>query len=221
MPRIPGAFGGAGGGSERCLANALEEVFEGFEGTDDPDITMYGTTLLMYFAELVRQVPIDTIMKVQHKYPGIRHGKVSHIVVVGPDGFQLCTFLKLMRCGLNCCHVLAALVTRLGRAKDFVGASIHPRWRSSLGEWSLRNTKLAVFERGTFAGGVADDFGSADIGPDLGADSEGDGGRGTRSKDLAYARGKMYADYVAVSMKWAGAASAKESRWEPGVVASF
>lgn len=40
---------------------------EAFDGSNDPDITMYGTTSLASFAELVREVPIDAVVQV-HKY---------------------------------------------------------------------------------------------------------------------------------------------------------
>lgn len=178
---------------------------EAFDGSDDLDITMYGTTPLMSFSELFRDVPIDAIVTVQYKYSSTPKQKVSHIVVVGQDGFQLCTCLKRMRCGLHCSHVLAALATRLDRASDFIGESTHPRWRSFLEEWSLRNAKLGHFERGAFTGRYTDDFGGADIDPDIGRD----GGQDTLSKDLKNTRGKMYADFVAKSSKWASAAAAK------------
>ena len=53
--------------------------------SDDPDITMYGTTSLLSFSELVGNVPIDAVVKVQYKYPGKRETlqrKASHVVVV-------------------------------------------------------------------------------------------------------------------------------------------
>lgn len=176
---------------------------EAFEGRDAPDITMYGTTSLTSFTELVRDVPINAVVQVQYKYPRTTGGgKVSHIVVVGPDGFQLCTCLKLMRCGLHCNHMLAALVTRLGRAKDFVGESIHPRWRSSVAEWSLGKASLATFDgHETFTGGYTEDFNGAD------ADADGDGDN-TLTTNVEFTRRKMYADYIAATMQWAGQASA-------------
>ena len=146
-------------------------------------------------------------MKVQYKYPSQRETlqrKAGHVVVVGPGGFQLCTCLKLMmRCGLHCSHVLAALVTRLGRASDFIGESIHPRWRSSHGEWSLRNAEMGEFDRARFMGGYTDDDfeGALALG--------GDDGQPPPSNSLKNIQGKAYADYVAKFMKWASAASAK------------
>ena len=134
--------------------------------------------------------------------------------MVGPKGFQLCTCLKLMRCGLPCSHVLAALVNQLGRASDFIAESIHSRWRASLGEWSLRNTELGDFERAKFTGGYTDD--NHEGAPDFG----GDDGEGTHSNNLKHIQGKAYADYVAKFMKWASAAAAKVDG-SPGSVQAF
>ena len=146
------------------------------------------------FTELVLNVPIDVIVKVQYKYPTntrprAQHRKVSHIVVAGPGVFQLCMCLKLMRCGLHCSHVMAALVTRLGRANEFIGESIHPRWRSSLWEWSLRCTELGDFERAKFTGGYTDDDfeGAADLGED--------DGQAALSNSLKNIQGKAYTDW--------------------------
>lgn len=197
------------GRGDLCADVPAEAFEESVKESDDPDITMYGTTSLASFSELVRYVPIDAIVKVQYKYPSTtrrENRKVGHIVVVGPEGFQLCTCLKLMRCGLHCSHVLAALVTRLGRASEFIGESIHPRWRSSRGEWSLRNTEMGDFEKATFKGGYTDDdfHGAADFGGD-----GGDDGQATYPNRLKNIQGKAYADYVAKFMKWASAAAAK------------
>ena len=202
-----------------CADVPAEAFEESVKESDDPDITMYGTTSLASFAELVRNATIDTIVQVQYKYPTTTRRetqprKVSHIVVVGPEGFQLCTCLKLMRCGLHCGHVLAALVTRLDRASDFIGESIHPRWRSSTGEWSLRNAGMGDFERAKFTGGYTnDDFEGA-------ADCGGDDSEVCHSNSLKNIQGKAYADYVAKFMKWASAAAAKLDG-SPGSVQAF
>ncbi|CAB1099118.1 unnamed protein product [Ectocarpus sp. CCAP 1310/34] len=187
-----------GGRTEGYCADVPAEAFE---GSHDPDITMYGTTSLPSFAELVRNVGIEAVVQVQYKYPRTaRRGKVSHIVVVGPKGFQLCTCLKLMRCGLPCSHVFAALVTRLDRASDFIGASIHPRWRKSVVEWSLRNVALGTFDgHETFTGGFTEDFG--------GGDFDGDS-QDTLNTSVAYTRKKAYVDYIAMAQQWANQAAA-------------
>ena len=89
-----------------------------------------------------------------------------------------------MRCGLHCSHVTVALVTRLGRATEVIQESIHPSWRSSLGEWSLRCTELGDFERAKFTGGYKDDdFEEA-------ADLGGDDGQAARSNGLKIIQGR-------------------------------
>ena len=101
-----------------------EEVFQ---ERGEPDITMFGTTSLASFYRLVAGVEVDSIVKVLYKHKADR--KVGHLVVIGPGGFQVCTCLQILRRGLQCRHVLAALVTHLKRGKEFKGESIHPRWR--------------------------------------------------------------------------------------------
>ena len=103
-----------------------EEVFQ---KRGEPDITMFGTTSLASFYRLVVGVEIDSIVKALYKHKPDR--EVGHLVVIGPVGFQLCTCLQILRRGLQCRHVLAALVTHLKRGKEFKGESIHPRCRSS------------------------------------------------------------------------------------------
>ena len=114
---------------------------------------------LRSFSDLIGKVPIDAVVNVLYKFGD---GTAGHLVVIGPDGFQLCTCLKLLRCGLPCCHVLAALFTEMRRGDEFAGASVHPRWRSSSGQpWSVCNAGLGVFdgpEGGAFRGGFTGDF---------------------------------------------------------------
>ena len=89
------------------------------------DTTMFGTTSLLSFSGLVENVPIDAVVKVMYKY---KESNASHIVVIGPNGFQMCNCLQVLRRGLPCRHTVAALVTELKRADEFKGESIHPRW---------------------------------------------------------------------------------------------
>ena len=49
----------------------------------------------------------------------------SHIVVIGPNGFQMCSWLQVVRRGLPCRHIVAALVTELKRVDELKGESIH------------------------------------------------------------------------------------------------
>ena len=117
------------------------------------DPIMFGTTLLLSFSELVENVPIDAVVKVMYKY---KESNASHLDVIGPNGFQMCSCLQLLRCGLPCRHTVAALVTELERADEFKGESIHPRWRSSIHPWSIEGVGLSDFnghERGPYAEG--------------------------------------------------------------------
>eukprot|EP00904_Undaria_pinnatifida_P001742 jgi/Undpi1/11569/HiC_scaffold_30.g13866.m1 len=171
---------------------------EAFRGSKAPDISMWGTTSLGSFVEVVRNVKIDCVVHVVYKYTD---RPVGHIVVVGPDGFQLCTCLRLMRCGLHCSHTLAALVTKLGRAEEFLGESIHPRWRTSLEPWSLYSAGLSPFdghERGTYTDGFTGDYGDMDL-----EDSQ-DGPAGGA---VSIPRGRFYADFFARVTKLVSAAS--------------
>ena len=74
---------------------------------DLTDTTMFGTTSLLSFSGLVENVLIDKVVKVVYKY---KESKASHIVVVGPYGFQLCSCLQALRCGLPYRHTRTALV---------------------------------------------------------------------------------------------------------------
>ena len=119
---------------------------------DLTDTTMFGTTSLLSFSGLVENVPIDAMVKVMCKY---KESNASHIVVIGSNGFQMCSCLQVLRCGLPCRPTVAALVTELKRADEFRGDSIHPRWRSSVKPWSIEGVGLSDFngyERGPYSG---------------------------------------------------------------------
>lgn len=96
------------------------------------DRTMYGTTSVVFFTGLVKNVPVDTVVKVLCK---VR--KCGHIVVLGPNGFHLCSCLKLLQYGMPCRHFFAATVTHLERQHPLNGLCIHPRWRTSSEPWSV------------------------------------------------------------------------------------
>ena len=51
------------------------------------DTTMFGTTSLLSFSELVDYVAIDAVVKVVYKY---KESNASHTVVIEPNGFQNC-----------------------------------------------------------------------------------------------------------------------------------
>ena len=58
---------------------------------DLTDTTMFGTTPLLSFSGLVENVPIDAVVKVMYKY---KESNASHLVVIGPNGFQMCRCLQ-------------------------------------------------------------------------------------------------------------------------------
>lgn len=162
------------------------EVFEQDQKT--PDTSMFGAVSLLSFSELVRDVEIDTVVKVVYK---LKEQDAAHVVVIGPGGFQLCTCMQLLRCGIPCRHMLAALVTQLKRGKDFIGESIHPRWRTSPAEWSVSGAGVKNFdghERGVYMGGFTDDS----QGVELGDYQE----EITQNSAISVARGRLLANMV-------------------------
>ena len=161
-----------------------------------PDISMWGTISLGSFLQLVSSVKIDCVVCVVYKYTD---RPVGHIVVVGPDGFQLCTCLKFMTNGLHCSHTLAAVVTKLGRVEEILGDSTHPRCRTSVEPWSLHSVGLSAVdgrERGTYTHGFTGDCGYIDL-----DDTQHAGG------SVSVQRGRFYANCLACSMMWASAVS--------------
>ena len=116
------------------------------------------------FSELVEGVRLSSVVKIVMRYG--KKDQSGHIVFVGPDYFQLCTCLQMLRCGLPCRHILFALFTKLERGEEFGGDCIHTRWRSTANDWSINKASLSVFnghERGVDEGGYNGDFGGIDI----------------------------------------------------------
>ena len=174
-----------------------------FEGDSNKDISMWGTTSMRSFVELVSKVDIGCVVHAQSKFT---ERPAAHIVVVGPDGFHLCTCLKLMRCGLHRSHTLGVLVTTLGRGDEFLGECIHPRWRTSCESRTLYSANLNDFdgrERGAYTNGFTRDVGDMDLEMNLEDSEDHPAGRGT----AALKRGRLYANCVARAMKWASVIS--------------
>ena len=152
---------------------------------DLTDTTMFGTTSLLSFSGLVENVPIDAVVKVMYKYKG---SNASHIVVIGPNGFQMCSCFQVFRRGLPCRHTVAALVTELKRADDFKGESIHPRWRSTVQPWSIEDVGLSDFnghERGPYSGGFTGNLEGVDCGEEEGTSANKCSASVTRGRLLA------------------------------------
>ena len=72
------------------------------------DKTMFGTTWLLSFPELVEDVPIDAVVEAMYTY---KESNASHIVVIGHNGFPMSSCLQVLRCRHPCSHTIAALVT--------------------------------------------------------------------------------------------------------------
>ena len=85
---------------EMCCQVPDEAVAADSESTDT---TMFGTTPSLSFSGFVENVPIDAVVKLVY---ACKESKVSHIVVVGPNGFQLCSCLQALRCGLPYRHTV-------------------------------------------------------------------------------------------------------------------
>ena len=118
---------------------------KGFNEDYDALGAKFGATYLPAFPQLVEHVQLTAaVVKVVLRY----QGESAHIVVVGPDGFQPCACLQVLRCGLPCRHVLVALFTRLQRAVEFNGDCIHPRRQSSGDEWSIHKAPNRVRRAG-------------------------------------------------------------------------
>ena len=99
------------------------------------DTTPWARTSSSTFLDLLGNVPIHLAVLVRCKLTSTRQ---SHVVVVGPNNFHLCSCLKLLRLGLLCRHYFAALLrfiageyrgASLGHV--FHGSSVHNRWRKS------------------------------------------------------------------------------------------
>ena len=138
-----------------------EEAFH--NDVETVDISMFGTTSLLCFAKLVENVQVSTVVKVLYTW---KKPHVGHIVVLGPDKFQLCTCLQILRTGLPCRHVLAVLM-KLDCTAEFSGTSLHPRWRRDSEKWSIANAGLRAFDGeglGPCVGGFTDDLQGMDFG---------------------------------------------------------
>ena len=162
---------------------------------DLTDTTMFGTTPLLSFSGLVENAPTDAVVKVIYKY---KESNASHVVVIGPNGFQMCSCLQVLRGELPCRHAVAALVTALKRANEFKRESIHPRWRSSIQPWSIEGAGLSDFnghERGPYLGGFTGHLEGIDCG-------EEEGTSGNNSV-VSVTRGRLLANLIEMASRGA------------------
>ncbi|CAN0592364.1 unnamed protein product, partial [Laminaria digitata] len=96
------------------------------------DATMLSRTSVTHFVDLVRDQSIHQLLRVTPKREKNKYG--GHLVAVGPDGFFLCTCLKLLIKGLPCRHsILALLDTQIA----FNGACVAARWRTNATDWTM------------------------------------------------------------------------------------
>ncbi|CAN0220112.1 unnamed protein product, partial [Pylaiella littoralis] len=95
------------------------------------DITMATRTSVPHFAELLRDQNVTELVRITPFNAATEYG---HLVALGPDGFFLCTCLRLLIEGLCCRHGLKAM-----QNKDigFHGACITPRWCDSGAAWTM------------------------------------------------------------------------------------
>lgn len=67
---------------------------------------MYGPISFVAFAGLVEKVQIGAVIKGIYEVH-----KCGHSVVLGPNGFHLCSYLIILQCGMPCRFFFAAAVT--------------------------------------------------------------------------------------------------------------
>ena len=96
------------------------------------NVTLTTRTSITFFAWLLREQVVDRLVRVTNMYGS--QTQYCHLVVLGPDGFFLCTYLRIPTDGLGCRHALWAM-------KDadvgFTGAYFANHWRDSSEEWTM------------------------------------------------------------------------------------
>jgi len=87
------------------------DCMHGCQAESSRDSSVWARTSLEALLDLVGEVPVHLAAAVRYKLTPTRPG---HVVIFGPDGFHLCSCLKLLRLGLLCRHYFAVLVRFLG-----------------------------------------------------------------------------------------------------------
>ncbi|CAN0502612.1 unnamed protein product, partial [Ectocarpus sp. 12 AP-2014] len=100
--------------------------------TDVGDVTLATRTSIEFFAELLRDQVLDRLVRVSRSFGD--QTKYCQLVALGPDGFFLCTCLRILVDGLGCRHALRAM---RGTDLGFTGACIAPRWRDGIMPWTM------------------------------------------------------------------------------------
>ncbi|CAB1118493.1 unnamed protein product [Ectocarpus sp. CCAP 1310/34] len=113
-----------------------KDCMRGPEAESTEDSSVWARTSLEALLDLIGELPVHVAAAVRYKLTPARPG---HVVVFGPNGFHLCSCLKLLRHGLVCRHYFTVLVRFLGCSfkgilldHRFDGNSLHARWRQSL-----------------------------------------------------------------------------------------
>lgn len=96
------------------------------------DVTLTTRTSIKFFAELLRGQVVDRLVRVTNLYGSLT--QYCQLVALGPDGFFLCTCLRILTDGLGCRHALRAM---LDADLGFTGACVAPRWRDGTMPWTM------------------------------------------------------------------------------------
>ncbi|CAM9306029.1 unnamed protein product, partial [Sphacelaria rigidula] len=147
------------------------------------DASMWARTSLEAFLNVIADVPAEAVAIVQYKLT-TRASRPSHLVVLGPGKFHLCSCLQLLRRGLPCRHYFAVLPQMLEKMVDaggevqhpFDSACVHNRWRERTdgqdAPWSVKQV-LRSSGHGEGWDGVRDGGSGGGWGPTL--DNSADG----------------------------------------------
>ncbi|CAB1105884.1 unnamed protein product [Ectocarpus sp. CCAP 1310/34] len=125
------------------------------------DGTWTTRTSVKFFAELLEDQVLDKLVRITRSFSdgGPNYG---HLVALGPDGFVLCTCLRLLVYGLGCRHGLRAV-----RDTDFGlnGGCIASRWRDSTQPWTMEHLTAKRAAPANTAAGVPGDMPPAPMDP--------------------------------------------------------
>ncbi|CAB1112552.1 unnamed protein product [Ectocarpus sp. CCAP 1310/34] len=125
------------------------------------DGTWTTRTSVKFFAELLEDQVLDKLVRITRSFSdgGPNYG---HLVALGPDGFVLCTCLRLRVYGLGCRHGLRAV-----RDTDFGfnGGCIASRWRDSTQPWTMEHLAAKRAAPANTAAGVPGGMPPAPVDP--------------------------------------------------------
>eukprot|EP00904_Undaria_pinnatifida_P002644 jgi/Undpi1/12380/HiC_scaffold_5.g02052.m1 len=156
LRRVTTTFNACWPTSWRTRAGLLHGIGEG------GDVTLTTRTSITFFAELLREQVVDRLVRVTNMYGS--QTQYCHLVVLGPDGFFLCTCLRILTDGLGCRHALRAMKDGDG---CFTGASIANRWRGSTEEWTMARLAAKPAVVATAGAGVPGELPAAPADPSV------------------------------------------------------